>query len=330
MSEPTPREGVLDYYWRFAAERQRIFFARARGEAPPWTDDPILGSYRFCNAYRASDRVSQRLIRVIYDRAFSSKPADVLTRILLFRLFNRESTWDLLLAEAGEPTAATFDVSVYGRVLAAATGPVFGAAYMIPPPPAAFGTFPSKADGYLALVQHMLDQGIVAEIDRTRTLRDLFYVLHRFPMVGPFMAYQLATDINYSPVVDFDEDDFTRAGPGAIRGIDKCFVDRGGLSYEDVIHWMVDQQEVALWRLGYDLSRVFLPGRRLKAIDCQNLFCETDKVLRVARPDLASNRSRIKQTFRQPGGPIDYFYPPKWRVDMTHPIWRTGSARIGP
>ncbi|MCY3888977.1 MAG: putative DNA base hypermodification protein, partial [bacterium] len=44
-------------YWRLAAERQAIFFRRVSGEASPWTDDPVLGRYRFTNAYRASDRV---------------------------------------------------------------------------------------------------------------------------------------------------------------------------------------------------------------------------------------------------------------------------------
>lgn len=58
---------VYETYWRFAAERQRIFFQRARGEQPPWSEDPILERFKFTNAYRASDRVSQFLIgNVIY------------------------------------------------------------------------------------------------------------------------------------------------------------------------------------------------------------------------------------------------------------------------
>ena len=55
---------VYDTYWRFAAERQEIFFRRVvRTSQPPWTADPILAEYKFTNAYRASDRVSQYLIR---------------------------------------------------------------------------------------------------------------------------------------------------------------------------------------------------------------------------------------------------------------------------
>jgi len=84
---------VYDTYWRFAAERQKIFFQRLEGEHRPWTDDPILKTYKFTNAYRASDRVSQYLIRnVIYRDDLSSTTIDVFFRIMLFKLFNKIQT----------------------------------------------------------------------------------------------------------------------------------------------------------------------------------------------------------------------------------------------
>ena len=43
------------------------FFARLRSQ-PPWTSDPILLRYRFTNAYRAADRVSQFLLRRVQPR----------------------------------------------------------------------------------------------------------------------------------------------------------------------------------------------------------------------------------------------------------------------
>ena len=59
---------VYDSYWRFAAERQEVFFRKLEGRPAPWTDDPIIARHKFTNAYRASDRVSQFLIRhVIYE-----------------------------------------------------------------------------------------------------------------------------------------------------------------------------------------------------------------------------------------------------------------------
>ena len=74
---------VFTSYVRFAAERQRIFFRRLRGNPPPWTADPILQRNKFTNAYRAADRVSQYLIRkVIYGGDSDAK--EVCFRTLLF------------------------------------------------------------------------------------------------------------------------------------------------------------------------------------------------------------------------------------------------------
>src|SRR5436309_114238 len=86
---------VYDTYWRFAAERQRIFFRRLKGVVPPWTADPILLRHKFTNAYRASDRVSQYLIRhVIYEG--DQSPEEIFFRTLLFKFFNKIETWELL------------------------------------------------------------------------------------------------------------------------------------------------------------------------------------------------------------------------------------------
>src|SRR3954452_21359493 len=96
--QPTPRPEIFDTYWRFAAERLRIFLQRSEGRPSPWTDDPILRQYKFCNTFRAADRVSQYLIRdVIYGpRATDLAAEDTFLRIALFRLFSKETTWEAL------------------------------------------------------------------------------------------------------------------------------------------------------------------------------------------------------------------------------------------
>src|SRR3954454_13952724 len=105
--DPVPRQKLFDAYWRLAAERQVIFFRRFRNEPAPWTDDPILHSYKFCNAYRASDRHSRFLIRdVIYQPKFAAP--DAFLRVVLFRLFNRISTWQKLEKVHGPVSLYTF------------------------------------------------------------------------------------------------------------------------------------------------------------------------------------------------------------------------------
>ena len=79
---------VYDTYWKFAAERQEVFFRKLEGKGPPWTDDPIIARHKFTNAYRASDRVSQYLIRNVIYEGEQSAP-EVFFRTILFKLFNK-------------------------------------------------------------------------------------------------------------------------------------------------------------------------------------------------------------------------------------------------
>jgi hypothetical protein len=127
------------------------------------------------------------------------------------------------------------------------------------------------------------------------------------------MAYQLAIDINYSPLVEFSEDEFTVPGPGAERGIRKVFPNARRRDMAPIIKWMTDNQQSEATKLGIDLPTLF--GRPLHAIDCQNLFCELDKYTRVALPALTSNRRRIKTLFRPAAEPLRLFYPPKWGLN---------------
>ena len=103
--ETTP---VFDAYWRFAAERQKIFFRKIRktnGTNAPLTSNPILAEYKFTNAYRASDRVSQYLIRnVIYREDLPKDVENVFFRTLLFKLFNKIETWDAVESAFGKVT----------------------------------------------------------------------------------------------------------------------------------------------------------------------------------------------------------------------------------
>jgi 5-hmdU DNA kinase-like protein len=134
-------------------------------------------------------------------------------------------------------------------------------------------------------------------------------------MMGDFLAYQYVIDLNYGPLLNFSEMEFIVPGPGARRGIGKCFHDLGGLSEADVIRWVTESQEEEFERRGLKFQNLW--GRPLQLIDCQNLFCEIDKYARVAFPNLqvAGGGKRIKQIYHATQEPIAYWYPPKWRLN---------------
>ena len=51
-----PIQGVPDHFAWFIAERLSIWEKHTRKDTPPYTTDPILSSYRFCNVFREQDR----------------------------------------------------------------------------------------------------------------------------------------------------------------------------------------------------------------------------------------------------------------------------------
>lgn len=301
---------VFDTYWHFAARRQAMYLRRLEGGAGPWTDDPILRAYRFTNVYRATDRVSQYLIAEVQNGSQRSQaPTEVLFRTILFKIFNRIETWQLLERALGNLSWQATPLDAVCEVMdrAFATGRrLYSAAYIMPAP--RLGAVRKHAN-HLALIRAMMDDGLPARIAASTSLEEVFEQLLAYPGLGHFLAFQYTIDLNYSSIIDFDEATFVVAGPGALDGIAKCFSDTDGRSPEELIHWVTDNQEHEFAERGIDFPGLF--GRRLMPIDCQNLFCEISKYARVAHPEVpgVSGRTRIKQTYRAAGVDLP---PPKF------------------
>jgi hypothetical protein len=311
------RPALFDAYWRFAAARQEIFDRRWEGASAPWTDDKILQQYKFCNTFRAADRVTQYLLsEVIYSPEFRELPAeDVFCRIVIFRLFSKPETWKILESSPTPITVASLDPERHAEILAQLKlrQAIYTSAFILAPPAKSEG---SKHLHHLRLVKKMFSSGgLGRDLARARSLRQVVELLLEWPTIGPFLAYQIAIDLNYSPHLNFDENDFTLPGPGALRGLQKVFLDSRGRSPENLILDMVDKQESQFQRLGLDFTGLF--GRPLHAIDCQGLFCEIDKYSRVAFPDLKSSRVRIKQSFRESGPLPSMVFPDRWNLSPT-------------
>jgi len=315
---PARATPVYESYWRFAALRQEVFFNRVKGEPFPWSKDPILNQYKFTNAYRAADRVSQYLIKnVIYNQEYPEAPKEVLFRILLFKLFNKIETWELLTQKFGVLTYRDYRFVHYDKVLndAITSGRrIYSAAYIMPSVQSKFG-FERKHSNHLKLIEMIVEQNTDQKLMATKTMQAAFEIIKSFPGLGDFLAYQFLIDLNYSSILNYSESEFVVAGPGAKGGISKCFEYTAGLSNAEIIKFVTDRQEQEFERLGLRFQNLW--GRSLQLIDCQNLFCEVDKYSRVRHPEIKgdSDRTKIKQVFKKSHGKIDFWFPPKWNIN---------------
>ena len=311
---------VYDTYWRFAAERQRTFHRRLCDDHP-YSSDPVLRRHRFTNAYRAADRVSQFLIRNVIYRPDDLSVEDVFFRTLLFRVFNKVETWQMLESVLGRICWSEYDFERYDEVLTTALKRgqrIYSAAYIMP---SRSGHLHSsrKHRNHLRMIEMMMADSLPDRLLEAPSAESAFNLLRSFPMIGDFLGYQFLTDLNYGPLLDFSEMEFVVAGPGALGGIRKCFTDTAGLSPADIIRLVTETQDEEFSRRGIEFFSLW--GRPLQLIDCQNLFCEIDKYARVAHPEFtpAKGRSKIKQVYKASAEPLRVWFPPKWQINERVP-----------
>ena len=312
------KEDIFQYYFYFVQERMNIFWNKYNCQDSPWTNDEILKIHKFTNVYRASDRVSQYLIRnVIYNNDDSLNEEDILLRILVFKIFNKPETWEHLESKQGTIRINNFDLVSINRLLLERKKhyPIFNNAYMMTGTHSLYNHLDFKHEKWLEMVKkEMVQEGKFRDILQADSLEDVYSIFRNSSFIGDFLAYQYSIDFNYSPVIDFNENSFVKAGIGAVRGIKKCFEPLGKYSFEDAIKFTQDNFEYYQQKFGFtNFENLF--GRVPTLIDIQNCFCETDKYLRAKIPELQIDNKRIKQKYKETPSVLNLFFPPKWEIN---------------
>lgn len=207
----------VEDFFSFARERYQIKLKREAGEPGPWTTDPILQAYRFCNIFREDDKTTRWFRSHITKPLGNDWPRQYMAAVI-FRWFNKIETGellkDLLLGSWDTEEARR---RLYRRVSLEKV-PILGAAYMIKSPPGM-----NKVDGLLQCIDAVRERhmDLVAGIFNHQTLQRAHEELVEFPYLGSFMAYEIVTDLRHTPVLwnAKDVDTWAAAGPGAARGL---------------------------------------------------------------------------------------------------------------
>ena len=322
-SRPVPSE-IYPVLSKFTFERHRIYLRRLAGGGYPWTKDRVLTDYKFTNAFRAADRVSQYLIELVYSDPDVSEDT-LFLRTLLFKIFNKIDTWKRIVGILGMPVASEFDYEACGNLLEKCRRErisIYSGAYIMP---SGGHSGVPKHRMHLHLIRRMIDDNLPGRLGATESLAEAYDLLLAYPTLGPFLAFQYAVDLNYTTLMNHSERDFVVAGPGALDGLSKCFESLGDYSPEDTIMWLSDMQMEEFSRYNLDFDGLW--GRPLQPIDVQNLLCEVSKYTRATHPDIKgrSGRKRIKQKFRMTGPLPEPLFPPKWGLRHRVAAWLEGT-----
>ena len=229
-----------DEFFAFARERHQIYLDRAAGKPEPWTDDPILGTYRFTNVFRELDRTTVWFRENVRDRLSELSPYKQVLGTILFRTLNRISSGEILFTKGhictNVPSGWSYlhDSSNVLRIGvsdmedelrgALPSGPWVTGAFIVKTPDGM-----DKLAGALWIVEQARQRlpATLAAWDTLepsqRSLERLHGLLSAYPYLGGFTTYEIVSDLRWMPILSEAPDIMTwaHAGPGAKRGINR-------------------------------------------------------------------------------------------------------------
>jgi hypothetical protein len=252
--------------------RENIRLRREQGLPRPWTSDPILHTFRFCNIRREDDRTT-RWIADHWRTPHQDDP-DLWFAMVVARFVN----WPDTLAELGYPVP--WESERFAAVLNARKSrgeTCFSPAYNI-----------SNGGSTTPKAEHLAQTVFAPLWSRRKQLRPreddslLGYCgrLKDMPGFASFMAAQVVADMKYVPPLLGARDwvTFAAPGPGSKRGLNRVLGRLVDAPWRDDAVW---HRQLILFRAkieplfsaaGLDLSH---------AQDTQNMLCEFDKYERA-------------------------------------------------
>lgn len=288
-------------YWVTERECMRIAKEELR-DPPPWTNDPILANWRFCNVRREDDVVTRWIAKHIR-KPFARHP-HLWFMLCIARVINlRETLAELIATNGAWPDDKNFDLNTLMEVLEARKAreeQVYSGAYTI--------TAGGKNGSKNVYVANTVLRGLW--FDR-RTFVDWFagdnptlegttQRLSRHEGWGPFMRYQATVDMRFTPLLNRapDIETFAEAGPGTIQGLNRL---HGRVVGADISQ----KQALAELRELYRVLRRKVPEEvgEIDFSDVPNICCEVDKYLRMKNGE--SKKLRNRYTPRQMTEPDD-------------------------
>lgn len=258
----TEKPTVEDFY-SFVEKRQNVWFLKECVRQPrPWTDDPILQRFHFCNVYRCLDKGTKWAYDniVLGEENFSR----LLFRLTAYRCCNLPATFEALGLPSPNGELPKFLDSL-GRL--SEKSPIFSTAYRA----SAFGPTPRLVI-YGKILNGLKDRlsEISRKVEKAPNLKSVVSSLTDLWGVGPFIANEILLDLKMSSWGDdYVDDPFVNIGPGAAFGLDLMY---GRLGKRGLLEKLLEIRD-----LQYSFLALDYPGPSLTSCDVQFSMCEFRK-----------------------------------------------------
>lgn len=272
-------------FYDYLNEREEIRLRKEAGFSYPWTDDPILRTYKFTNVRRHFDKTSDKLREMFYKDHFQDDARAILMNCALFRYFG---TWEF--AEAiGWQEYDTFDfdgIKDLAESRLANRERVFTGAYVITNQ----GISAPKQEVVVDYFLRDLYRVTPEVVQIARTTQSWEKTSDRMRQIGGFggsgfMTKEVLLDTTYTAFWEHsahrefsypaDWETWTPIGPGARRGAARLLGDDTASQLTEKASMEVIQQ-IGGWQ-----EMLWQHDGKLVPTDIQFAFCEFDKYERV-------------------------------------------------
>jgi hypothetical protein len=264
------------YLFHWVREREATRIRKEAGEPQPWTDDPFISKWRFCNVRREDDRGT------IWVRKHIREPFDNHPHLWLMLCIARQINWPDTLAELiassdGWPHDERFDPLRMAQILDLRKGrgdKVYTGAYTITAP-AEKGASKNLHIATNVIGAMWKQRDSFMSVYDMNSIQAMHSWLTTFKGFGTFYAYQSCVDMRFTPILRNASDvrTWAAAGPGSIRGLHRLY----GRDYKKALS---QQQALTEMRLIYDVVQG-ATGVEMDFSDVPNILCETDKYMRL-------------------------------------------------
>lgn len=261
-------------------ERELIRLKRERGEAGPWTTDPILSRYKFTNINRAEDRTTRWLIKHWYDPNRDAPPEILALNCAIARYFGSIEFLAAIGFQQGWSPDYLMDMA---RSRLRNGEKVFTGAYIITNAGSTDPKYQVVVSQFLTPLRHNIGT-LVRIAEDTNRWQPVSEWLQTQSGIGAFMSKEIALDMMLTPLLEKASDKLTWSpvGPGAVRGLNRLW----GRPLQTSLRQDVGLSEMKqlLGRLANDkVFAFYMPqiGVNYGVTDLQFSLCELDKYLRV-------------------------------------------------
>lgn len=286
----------LETFMYYIKERYNIHMKKdVLKKRAPWTEDELMKKYRFTNVYREHDKETKWLIKNIAENSWLTYRQKILN-IMLFRMYNKHEVFEIIGAPfkmEGVWECKAIVEKLRAHLSYNDSFCCFNNAFLTSGMKRILkAEFPKHKDFVSGLpiwkIKKLNESNFFTDLSLCKSQEEVYNLLKELPAIGSFLAYQIFVDFTYIKEFPFSENEFTVAGPGCKRGIDRVFEDKDGMTYEECIFWLRDNwKNLNYMDYYFDPEEEMLDmkhyDRVMNVMSLENCFCEISKYIKAMK-----------------------------------------------